>query len=125
MSVNSKNRIANIYRNTARYSLLILSILLFGFALISGSEDYGGGLKGIIKNSPNTIPWVGLILLIIVAWKRELTGGILIVFVGICIVYLLNFSHPNFFWITFLVTMTIPILGAFFIISWYLRKKSG
>ena len=44
----NKLKTANILRNIARYTLLVLGILVFIFALLSGSEDYGGGISGII-----------------------------------------------------------------------------
>ena len=60
---------ANIFRNTAIYSLLIIGVLIFIFALLSGAESKGGGVVGIIKNSPNALPWVFLLVLVYVAWK--------------------------------------------------------
>ena len=40
-------------RKIARTLLLAITTIVFVFALVSGSESYGGGLIGIIKNSPN------------------------------------------------------------------------
>ncbi len=114
--------IANVLRNTARYGLLVLGILVFVFALISGSQDYGGGIVGILKNSPNALPWLTLLVLVLVAWKRELAGGILVTLFGLAVLYFFNFSGPNFWWSTFMITLSIPVLGAFFLLSWYLRR---
>ena len=114
---------ANFFRNTARYTLLVLGILVFIFALLSGSQEYGGGIEGIIKNSPNAIPWLLLLILIFIAWKWELTGGIIITVLGLIMVYFFNFRGPNFFLVTFILTLFITALGSFFILSWYLRKK--
>lgn len=114
---------ANILRNIARYTLLVLGILVFIFALLSGSEDYGGGIKGIIKNSLNALPWVILLVLIYVAWKWELVGGIIITLLGIAMLYFFNLRGPNFFLSTFILTLLIIVFGSFFILSWYLRKK--
>jgi len=117
-------KIANILRNIARFSLLTISILVIIFALLSGAEDYGGGIMGIIKNSLNTIPWVVVLLLVYVAWKWELIGGIVITLLGLFLVYFFNFKGQNFYLITLLLTILITILGLFFIISWYLRKQN-
>ena len=119
----SKEKLAKYLRNTARYTLLILSLLIFVFALLSGSEKYGGGIGGIIKNSPNALPWLILLLLILIAWKWELVGGIIITGLGIAMVYFFNFSGPNFFLMTFILMLLIVLLGSFFIISWYLTKS--
>lgn len=118
-----KLKTANILRNIARYTLLVLGILVFIFALLSGSEDYGGGVSGIIKNSPNVLPWLILLVLIFTAWKWELVGGIIITVLGIAMLYFFNFRGPNFFLVTFILTLLIVILGSFFIISWYLTKS--
>ena len=74
---------ANIFRNIARYSLLIIGVLIFIFALLSGAEKLGGGIMGIIKNSPNALPWALLLILVYVAWKWELVGGIIVTGLGL------------------------------------------
>lgn len=113
---------ANIFRNTARYSLLVIGVLVFIFALLSGAESKGGEVMGIIKNSPNALPWVLLLFLVYVAWKWELVGGIIITALGLFLFYFFNFAGNNFFLFTFILTLLIILLGSFFILSWYLRK---
>ena len=119
---NYKLKYAGILRNIARYSLLVITLLVIIFALLSGSEEYGGGITGIIKNSPNAIPWFILLILVYVAWRWELTGGIIIVLSGIGMTYFFNFAGTNFFLVTFILTSAVTILGSFFVFSWYLRK---
>jgi hypothetical protein len=118
-------RTANILRNIARYTLLVIGILVFIFALFSGAQDYGGGIKGIVKNSPNAIPWLLLLILVLVAWKWELVGGISITLLGLFLLYFFNFYRHNFFLTTFILTLIIPLLGSFFLFSWYLRKDKS
>ncbi|MCD6116220.1 hypothetical protein J7K93_04325 [bacterium] len=125
MENNRSIKTANILRNTARYFLLVLGILVFVFALFSGSENNGGGVSGIIKNSPNALPWFVLLVLIFLAWKQELVGGIIICLLGIAGMYFFNIQGQNFFLFTFILTLLIIILGSFFIISWYLRKREN
>ena len=115
-------RIANVFRNLARYTLLVVGIIVFLFALLSGSEDYGGGASGLIQNSPNAIPWLLLLILVFIAWKWELLGGIIITLLGLFLIYFFNFSGPNFFLVTFVITLVITLLGSSFLVSWYLRK---
>ena len=115
-------RIANVFRNLARYTLLVVGIIVFLFALLSGSEDYGGGVTGLIQNSPNAFPWLLLLTLVFIAWKWELIGGIIITLLGLFLIYFFNFSGPNFFLITFVITLVITLLGSSFLVSWYLRK---
>jgi len=120
----SKERVANIFRNIARYFLLVVAILVFIFALLSGSEQYGGGITGILKNSSNAIPWLLLLILVFIGWKWELIGGIGITSLGIVMFYFFNFGTTNFFLVTFILTLIIIILGSFFLLSWYLRKAN-
>lgn len=124
MKSELKLRIADTLRLTARYTLLVAGLLTFIFALLSGSETYGGGLKGIIQNSPNALPWALLLLMVYIAWKRERLGGILITALGLFLVYFFNVEGNHFHWILFLLTVLITVLGGCFILSSYLRKST-
>ena len=123
METEKRLRTAIIFRTVARYTLLVFGILIFLFALVSGSEDYGGGLRGILENSPNALPWLVLLLLVLVAWRWELTGGILITLLGLFLIYFFNIRGNNFFVSTFILTLLVTILGSFFIVSWGLGLK--
>lgn len=115
--------IANFLRYTARFALLFLSGFTFILALISGSEEYLDRLQGIIHNFPNALPWLALLILSLITWKFEFVGGIILTAIGLGFVYFFNFSGSNFFWATFLLTLLIPILGSFFLVSHYLRQS--
>jgi hypothetical protein len=110
-------------RNIARYSLLVVGILVFIFALLSGSEAYGGGVMGIIKNSPNALPWLGLLVFLFIAWKRELIGGLLITALGIFLMIFFNILGGSFQWPAFIVSLIPVVFGLMFILSWYLAKS--
>jgi len=112
---------ASVLRNTARYFLLVVGILVFIFALLSGAEGHGGGLKGILHNSPNATPWLLLLILLYVAWRRELIGGILISSLGI-LVMIWMVPGANFFWAPLIISLILILMGSFFILSWYLRS---
>ena len=121
MESNKNNLKANLLRDIARYGLLITIILVGAFALVSGSESYGDGLQGIVKNSMNSLPWLILLLCLVLAWKKELAGGVLITTLGIILVIFFN-TGVNFFLATFILTMIIPVFGLLFIGSWFLRR---
>ncbi|MBT8221265.1 MAG: hypothetical protein KJP00_15665 [Bacteroidia bacterium] len=125
MIAKDKKHLAVVLRNIARIGSIVIGILVFVFALLSGSEAYGGGLQGIIKNSPNALPWAFFLIVAFAARKWELPAGIIITLFGLGATYFFNFSGPNFFWITFVLTMTITILGLLFIIAWRLNKNKG
>jgi len=98
--------------------------MVFIFALLSGSEEHGSGVNGLIKNSPNALPWMLLLVFLFIAWKWELIGGILITLSGFAALYFFNFSGRNFYWFTFFLCFGIITFGSFFIMSWYLRRKT-
>lgn len=125
MNEESNILLAKYLRGIARYTLLVLLSLVFIFAILSGSDDYGGSIKGIIQNSMNGLPWLILLVILFVAWKWELIGGILITLTGLGAMYFFNFTGPNFFWFTFFLCLGIIIFGSFFIISWYLTRKAN
>ncbi|HAW50964.1 MAG TPA: hypothetical protein DCX54_01360 [Flavobacteriales bacterium] len=112
---------ADFLRNIARYFLLITGICVFGFALVSGSEEYGGGITGIVRNSPNALPWVLLLILTYISWKWELTGGIIVLCFSIVLLFFFH-VFVRFNVVVFLLISTIGISGVFLIASWYLRK---
>ena len=116
----NKNKLAKYLRYIARTILLIVSIFWFVFALLSGAEEYGGGLKGIIMNSPNALPWLLLFLLVRIAWKKELVGGLLISLMGFStIVFFKTYEHIEVF---MLISLPLIVLGGFLIASHCLDK---
>lgn len=122
MNQANKLTVANYLRNISRYILLIITVLTLVFALLSGAEINGGGVYGIIHNSPNALPWLILLAMIYVAWKWELIGGVIISLSGIFMMYYFHVFSSNFHVITLILTLMIFLLGTFFIISWYLRR---
>ena len=116
----NKNKLAKYLRYIARTILLIVSIFWFVFALLSGAEEYGGGLKGIITNSPNALPWLLLFLLVRIAWTKELIGGSLISLMGFStIVFFKTYEHIEVF---MLISLPLIVLGGFLMISHCLDK---
>jgi hypothetical protein len=120
--MQNSEKLANILRKLARLILLIIALFWFSFALLSGAEEYGGGLTGIIKNSPNALPWLLLLVVVFIAWKWELLGGILIAGLGIFTIFAFNVFNESLY-VFFLITLPLILLGGFFIASWYLRRK--
>ena len=118
----NKNKIAKYLRYTARTILLILSSFWFVFALFSGAEEYGGGLKGVLMNSPNALPWLLLLLLVYIAWKKELIGGSLITLIGfLSIAFFKTYEHLIVF---MLVSLPLILLGGSLVVSYYLDKNN-
>jgi len=115
-----KKKIARYLRNTARTILIIFASFFFIFALLSGAETFGGGLKGILLNSPNAFPWALLFVLVYVAWKWELVGGSLITLMGLLTLFAFNAFEELF--ALFAISLPLIILGLMLITSWRLTK---
>ena len=106
-----------------KFLILIISVLVFLFALFSGAEDYGGGINGLLKNSPNALPWLILFALVFIAWKWELAGGILLSMFGIFSFFMFDVIEGNF---AVLLIVTLPLLSAgIFLIFYHLKKKTS
>ena len=94
--------------------ILVLSVLVFLFALFSGAGEYGGGFTGILKNSPNAIPWLVLFLFVFILWKRELAGGVLLCVFSIFTVFMFDVFDDNL-GVFFIISLPLLAAGAFFI----------
>ncbi len=99
-------------RNVLRYILLIFGVLITLFAILSGAERYGGGIEGIIKNSPNALPWIVFIVLVIISWKWKIVGGIGLIIFGTYMMFFFNFSL-----IPTLIGLLIVASGIVFVLS--------
>ncbi len=104
----------------ATISGILYTTLFFLFALFSGSSQYGGGLKGIILNFPNTLPWVALGIFIWIAWREEFIGGSIIAFFGFITIFFFD-TYKNL--IAFLIiSFPLLVIGALFIINHHIGK---
>jgi hypothetical protein len=111
----------HILRYIARAVLSVFVTLLFIFALLSGAEQQGGGVMGVIKNSPNALPWLLLLVLVYVAWRWELLGGALIIVFGIGAVFSFNLLEQE--WLVFsIIGLPLFVLGGMFIAAHFLDK---
>lgn len=123
--MDSTLKTANLLNRIARYGLGLIGIIVFMFALVSGAEACGGGWEGFIKNSPNSLPWLTLAVFVVIAWKNELIGGMLATIFGLATFYFFNFSGPNFFIATLVLTALITLLGGLLLVSGYFKKRTS
>lgn len=87
--------------------LFVVSVFWFLFALASGAEKFGEGIKGIIMNSPNAIPWA---ILLLIAWftnRYERAGGVLIMILGVWTIFFFK-TYEEF--LNF-ITISFPLIA--------------
>jgi len=117
----------------------IISILAIGFILLLGADSFDPKITlqdQLIGFMMHSIPGVILIIILAVAWKWELIGGIIYVLVGIffsVFIYLMNyhrlvmFKNPNPVGVALGIVMIIGfpfiVSGGMFIWSHFLREK--
>lgn len=122
MGASLKNKGLERFLLIARLILTFIVMTIISFAVISGSQDYGGGIQGILKNSPNALPWIPLLLGLVLAWKSAYWGGILFTILGVAALLVFT-TGPVFFPITFAVLLSIPMLGIGLIVAGRLEKS--
>lgn len=123
------NKLTKITHWTPRILCMLAILLISVFAL----DAFGPGqtvwhqlLAFIIHMIPSFI----LIILLIVAWKWEKIGGIILSIVGLAMGLFLirtNYMHHGNFWNVFYPVMALAfpfiLSGVLFIISHYLKEK--
>jgi hypothetical protein len=111
--------------------LAIIAILIISlFALDSfGTEETF--LKEFSNFSLHLVPAIILLVFLVVAWKRELIGGILFVIFGlgfIPLVYTMNHAMSNSAWTSVAVVLMVNapciLVGILFILGHFLQKKN-
>ncbi|MCF7912949.1 MAG: hypothetical protein K9M99_10500 [Candidatus Cloacimonetes bacterium] len=100
-------RITLFCRNFTRWFLLVFTLLIIAFAMLSGAEGYGGGFKGVIQNAPNALPWLLLLIINLIVWKSELAGSIILIVFAIAAGFFFGAFTDNLF---ALFVITIPLI---------------
>jgi hypothetical protein len=95
--------------NSCKVLLLVMAISLFVFALMSGA-----GHSGILRNIPNSLPWILLIILACLTFRWQILGGVLVILFGIFTI--LFFSALEFLWILFIISLPLIILGSILVL---------
>ena len=110
-----RKRSRTVIRRVALTGLTCVALFWCGFALVSGAEELGGGLRGLIRNSPNALPWVASLAFLLVAYRWPVVGGLS--FVGFGLFTALQFDTGRHL-LTFLtITAPLLVLGALLALS--------
>ena len=110
-------------RNIARVLLTLIALFFFTFSLLSGAELYGGGISGIVQNSPNALPWLLLLILAGATWKWEKASGIIVILFGLFT--LIAFNAWNEPLVLFAISLPLIILGGILVGVSVYTEKSG
>jgi hypothetical protein len=103
--------------------LLIIMILFFALFSLDVFEEGRKFWDMILGFLIHNIPSFVMIIILIIAWKRENIGGILLMLGILGFGIFLIFRMENFMWGT-IIMLGIPFLiGAMFVINYYLLGK--
>jgi hypothetical protein len=108
--------------------LAIIFISIFAFDSFSGEASLWQQIGAFLIH---LIPSFFLLIILFVSWKWELTGGILFMVIGLGLtpfIYNLNYNMNNSvlmsLGIVLMITIPFVVVGALFIMSYYLKKKN-
>jgi hypothetical protein len=109
--------------------LAILFVSLFALDAFAPGLTLWQQLEGLLIH---LIPSFVLLAFLIIAWKRELAGGIIFIAIGLIMspfVFLLNYNRNHFsvgqsLVVILMITFPFVIVGILFIVSNTLKKKN-
>ena len=113
----------------------ILGILAILFISMFALDAFQHGLsiwQQIAAFLMHLIPSFILLLVLIIAWKRELLGGIIFLILGLGLspfVFIHNYNMNHSVWMSLgvimLITVPFVVVGGLFIMSWRYKRKQG
>ena len=113
----------------------ILGILAILFISMFALDAFQHGLsiwQQIAAFLMHLIPSFILLLVLIIAWKRELLGGIIFLVLGLGLspfVFIHNYNMNHSVWMSLgvimLITVPFVVVGGLFIMSWRYKRKQG
>ncbi len=107
--------------------LAILFVSMFALDSFSSERTFWQNAGAFLMH---LVPSFVLLGILIVAWKWEKVGGIILMAVGIIfsvLVFMLNFERNHSFWMSLLIVLMIcmpfVVAGVLFIVSDYRKRK--
>ncbi len=112
----------------------ILSIFAIGFISLFALDSFEHGTLGeqILAFLLHMIPSFVLMIILAIAWKWELIGGILYILLGIVLspfIFTHNYRMNHSIWISLeviaLITFPFILAGSLFVWSHYMKRKKS
>ncbi len=112
----------------------LLSIVAIGFVSIFALDSFDHGTLGeqILAFLIHMIPSFVLTIILAIAWKWELIGGILYILIGIVLspfIYTHNYRMNHSVWMSLeviaLITFPFILAGVLFLLSYFRDKKQS
>jgi len=116
----------NIFYKILFWTPRILAIAFIIFISLFALDVFDMGYKGwelFIALFMHLTPSIGLIIALVVAWKRELLGGILFLGLGIFMAYKFFGFAPRSFPVVMMILAPVFVIGIMFVINHFLQIK--
>ena len=117
--------VLKISKNAAQLILLIVSLFWFIFSILSGSEELGGGIQGLLRNVMNGIPWLFLLGFNYLAYRWNLAGGIILFVFALISFFLFDMYKAEQLPVFFLIFVPLILIASIFIGNGILKIRSG
>ena len=101
-----KNMNKKVISVSVKILLLFIALFWLVFSLMSGFENSGG-----FNNLPNALPWLVLLAGVIIAFRWEIVGSVLIMLYAVFAMIFFGFGI-----IIFIVSLPLAILAAILLI---------
>ena len=115
--------VLKIAKLVAQILLLVVSLFWFAFALLSGAEEAGGGFIGLVRNSPNALPWLLLLAFNWLAHKFNLAGGLILFAFSWFAFFLFDMYEAESLPILFLIFLPVLTVSLIFIANGILDRR--
>jgi hypothetical protein len=111
----------------------VLSIIFVLFLMLFSLDVFGTGLnfwQTALALFIHNIPTLILLIVVLIAWKYEIVGGVGFILAGILYIVfiLLNISTTGFQWYYLSWAIQISgiafLVGIMFLVGWFKKKKS-
>lgn len=91
------------------------------FALLSGAEMAGGGVRGLVRNAPNALPWLVALGVLLLSLRFPGLAGAAFVAMGLATVHFFeSYRHAALF-----LALSLPLLafGSCLVISAAINRR--
>ena len=108
--------------------LFICFLTLFSLDVFEPGKSVGEILLGLLMHN---IPSIIMIVLLVIAWKKEIVGAVSyfaagLLYIGLVTFRVINSDLPWYLAISWSLTIAVPafIIGVLFLINWKKKKRN-
>lgn len=107
----------------------ILSIIFISFLALMSLDIFGTGLtfwQTVVALFMHNLLALGLLIVLIISWKREIVGGVAFILAGLTYIVLTIMRSPfEWYYLSWIIQISgiAFLIGALFLIGWVKKNK--